>query len=189
MMGAQPRSDLAGLQVLLVDDDAGFLQELADGLGSAGIVPVLSRSPVDALTLVERRPSIGLVMADLVMPGMDGLEFLWILSRLAAPAAPPCIVMTGHASLDRAVAAMRVRAADLLTKPFNLEDALRAIVRLREPVTGRRLGPGPEPSDLDGRERLRVGLIRRSLVARREREQLLGPELLGDHAWTMILEL
>ncbi|KMO30275.1 response regulator, partial [Methylobacterium aquaticum] len=102
------------LLVHVVDDDLAVRQSLAFLLASDGIPVRLHDSAVAFLEAVAR-PS-GCIVTDVRMPGLDGVE---LLRRLKARGeAVPVIVMTGHADVPLAVAAMREGAADFIEKPF-----------------------------------------------------------------------
>ena len=81
----------------------------------------------EALTRIEEE-DFDLVVADLVMPGMSGLEVLE-RTRSFAPA-PDVILITGHASVETAIEALRKGAFDYLQKPFQLEDLASCVERL-----------------------------------------------------------
>jgi two-component system response regulator AtoC len=126
-------------RVLVVDDDATVRFTLQEVIEARGHDVVALGAAADALEQLE---GADLVVTDLVMPGMDGLE---LLRRIAA-AAPrvPVIMVTARGSERTAVEAMRAGAYDYLTKPFDV-DALALVVdralearTLRE--TSRRLG-------------------------------------------------
>lgn len=137
--------------VLVVDDDPLVTQWLAELLSTWGWRTLSASDGPSALRILrdaaqaDDAPSVAIV--DLTMPGMDGLELLRHL-RERAPAVAP-IVLTGYATIESAVAAMRLGAVDVLTKPArepSLREALeRALARhaLAERVAGPRLGRDP----------------------------------------------
>jgi DNA-binding response OmpR family regulator len=107
------------LQVLIVDDDDSLLQVLADTVSAAGHKVRSSNDGAEAVELI-RRESFDLVITDLMMPGADGLEVL----RVARQNQPEAlvIIITGHASLETAIQAVREGAYDYIRKPFKLEE-------------------------------------------------------------------
>ncbi|MFQ5839605.1 MAG: sigma-54-dependent transcriptional regulator [Candidatus Methylomirabilales bacterium] len=109
---------MAKERILIVDDEAPArhgLQELVTGWGYRAEV---AKDATEALEKAATfRPTAALV--DLVMPGMDGLALLRALSQESP--APALIVLTGHASIETAVRAMKDGAYDYLTKPVDLE--------------------------------------------------------------------
>lgn len=123
-------SPLAGGEsaVLVVDDDPDLAEELALGLRSPGLAVETVGSAAAARQLLARRPDILVVVTDVRMPGQDGLNFARdLLAETPAECARKLIVMTGHATLEDAVAAVRTGAFDFLRKPFGL-DAMAEVV-------------------------------------------------------------
>jgi DNA-binding NtrC family response regulator len=127
--------------ILLVDDDAGFREGLAETLGDLGHETVEVDSGERAIELTARAESgtgseFALVFLDLRMPGMDGLETLRCLRLQAGGPELPVIVLTAHADSDNTIEAMKLGAFDHLTKPISREqvcDAMeRALSRPRE---------------------------------------------------------
>ena len=102
--------------VLIVDDDADSRAALLALLGTWGYAADTAAEGRGALeTAASQRPSV--VITDLVMPDMDGLTLLNTLQQELPRV--PVILMTGQASVDTAVAAMRQGAYDYLTKPVD----------------------------------------------------------------------
>ena len=103
-------------QVLLVDDDPHLRQALSQTLDLAGF-QVSTRA--DAQGLAAQLPTDwpGVVVSDIRMPGLDGLQLLEQLQQ--ADPQLPVILITGHGDVPMAVEAMRVGAYDFLEKPFN----------------------------------------------------------------------
>lgn len=118
--------------VHVVDDDRAVRQALAFLLASDGIPVRLHESAVAFLDAVARVS--GCIVTDVRMPGLDGIELLRRLKARGETA--PVIVMTGHADVPLAVAAMREGAADFIEKPFDDEVFLAAVRAALE--TGRR---------------------------------------------------
>ncbi len=111
-------------RVLVADDDQDSCQALATLLAAWGYEVAEATDGGAALDrAIAFRPS--LIVTDLVMPGMDGLALLKAL-RVELPAST-VIVLTGHATVETAVAAMRDGAYDYLTKPVDIR-RLRALV-------------------------------------------------------------
>jgi two-component system response regulator FixJ len=102
--------------VHVVDDDPAVRRSLERLLDSAGLKTVVYETPLDFLAVASQL-SVGCVLLDLRMPGMDGLE---VQTRLRqAGAAMPVIVMTGQGDVHTAVRAMKAGAVDFLEKPFS----------------------------------------------------------------------
>ena len=103
-----------GLPVLLVEDDHFLLRTLGDIVSRRGYRPLTASSGRQALEVAaEARPAIALV--DLRLPDMDGMEVIGKLHRISA--LTEAIVLTGNASVDSAVRAMREHTCDYLIKP------------------------------------------------------------------------
>ncbi|MBL9080741.1 MAG: sigma-54-dependent Fis family transcriptional regulator [Planctomycetales bacterium] len=111
-------------RVLVVDDHAQARDSVAFTLKHAGYTVQTSASAVEALKLLERETA-DVIVTDLKMPGMTGIEFLAELKRRNHPA--QVILVTAYATVETAVDAMRRGAFDFLEKPFALE-ALEELV-------------------------------------------------------------
>jgi two-component system response regulator AtoC len=117
MMGSKPT-------VLLVDDDPAVAKVLAALLGQEGIVAHEVRSGGEALAFLGSRPA-DVVLTDLRMPGMDGME---LLDRVAAGWPEiPVIMLTAHGTVPLAVEAMKRGASDFMQKPFEREEVLYVV--------------------------------------------------------------
>jgi len=107
------------LDLLVVDDEAGVRELLVEFFEHQGCRVTAVVDGLAAVQAIERSPSrFTLVVTDLQLPGLDGLGVL----RAAKKANPSCyvVLVTGFASLDSAVEAVRHGAYDYLTKPFSL---------------------------------------------------------------------
>lgn len=116
----------APLRILVVEDDAQLLGYLACLLAGWGFDVEPSRSATDALACCDRRcPDV--VISDLVMPGMGGLELLRALRAI-----PNCtiffILITGHGTVPGAVRAIMEGVDEVMVKPID-ENALHAMIR------------------------------------------------------------
>jgi DNA-binding NtrC family response regulator len=111
-------------KVLLVDDEKDFLDALAERMRTRDIDVTKSTSAKDALKKVETG-SYDAVVLDLLMPEMDGLEALKIL--LAKDPKLQVILLTGHATVQKGVEAMKLGAMELLEKPTNFETLMDRI--------------------------------------------------------------
>jgi len=104
---------------LIVDDDAVILKGLADALGRAGCDAVVAASGQEAMDAYRRHP-YDLVLLDVRLPDMDGLE---ILSRILGQDDDQLVIMmTAYADASVAVQAMKAGAHDYIHKPFDLEE-------------------------------------------------------------------
>jgi len=118
-------------RVLVVDDDAGVRYTLREILASAGVEVDEAADGVEALGRLDARPA-SLVVTDLRMPRMDGME---LLRRVQARApAPRVVVITAHGSERQAVDAMKAGAYDYFRKPFDNDELLAVVRRALESV-------------------------------------------------------
>ena len=116
----------AGLKMLIVDDEPAALEIICEALARENVQLFTAASAEAALEELSRvRPRI--VLADLLLPGMSGLE---LMDRvLADDPGIDFILMSGHYSTESAVEAIRKGACDYLAKPLNM-DRLRARIRV-----------------------------------------------------------
>jgi DNA-binding NtrC family response regulator len=122
-------SDHAGMQILLVDDDTRVLELLRDALEIHGYDCVLAHDGQTALNLASNE-SYDLVVLDVKMPGISGIEALRVLKE--RDPLQPVIMVTAVADIPTAIKAMQLNALDYLTKPFSVKDLLTAVDRAIE---------------------------------------------------------
>ena len=106
--------------VLLVDDEEGIRTVLSVAITDAGYTVVTAENGAQALDILESS-SIPLIVTDIKMPGMDGLELLQRIKRDWPDS--EVIMITGHGDVASAIKSLRLGAADFITKPF-YDDAL-----------------------------------------------------------------
>ena len=112
-------------RILVVDDERGMCEFLHYLLEGEGYEVDVAHSGDAALAKVEST-SFDLILADIKMPGIDGLEMLRHIRE--ADEDTVVIVMTGYSSLESAIKAIKYDASDYLTKPFDDPDAVLAAV-------------------------------------------------------------
>jgi UDP-3-O-acyl N-acetylglucosamine deacetylase len=111
-------------QILIVDDEASIGRALQGILADEGFQVVQAGDGEAALQLVQEQP-FDLVLLDIWMPGMDGIQ---TLQRLKAMPSGVCvIVMSGHGNIETAVKATKLGAFDYLEKPLSLDNVLSAV--------------------------------------------------------------
>ncbi len=146
--------------VHVIDDDEAMRQSLEFLLDTAGLSPLSYESAPQFLEALDSVPA-GVVVTDIRMPEMTGLE---LVRRLKARGAPhPVIMITGHGDVPLAVEAMKAGVVDFLEKPFDDESLLSAI------RAAQHMGAG-ESQDPE-RERIRTIL---DSLSPREQEVLGG---------------
>jgi UDP-3-O-acyl N-acetylglucosamine deacetylase len=112
--------------ILIVDDEASIRKSLEGVLSDEGYSCALASDGADALAQLQSiHPS--LVLLDIWMPGMDGIETLRRMK--AAQPETPVIMMSGHATISTALKATKIGASDFIEKPLELDILLNAIRR------------------------------------------------------------
>ena len=111
--------------ILIVEDEAKMRRLLELNLGDDGFTTFSAEDAETGLKLLRENP-IDLILTDLKLPGMNGLEFLQIIKRQNA--ALPVVVMTAFGSVETAVEAMKAGASDYVLKPFSLTE-MRMVIR------------------------------------------------------------
>ncbi len=125
-MSAAGNKDDLRIRMLIVDDEQ-TIRKLCVTVGEAlGFVCLEAESGDSALALLEEQPA-HMVLTDMVMPHMSGLEFLEKVKKLLPRI--EVAVMTGHGSIETAVQAMKLGAYDYITKPFSPLEELRLFLR------------------------------------------------------------
>ena len=114
-------------KILIVDDDPDIVMMLEDRLQASGYETVVATEGQQALDqIVHESPQ--LILLDLTLPKLSGLDVLKRLSHMKPAESLPVIVMTAHASIEAAVEAMKEGAYDFLTKPLD-KDHLLIVIR------------------------------------------------------------
>ncbi|MBW2422516.1 MAG: sigma-54-dependent Fis family transcriptional regulator [Deltaproteobacteria bacterium] len=165
--------------VLVVDDKRNMVRLMAKVLGGDARVRTAG-SGSEALRIVESEP-IEVVLSDLQMPGMDGLELLK-KCRERRPGVE-FVLMTAYATVPTAVEALRLGAYDYLTKPFEPEEARAVVLR----AIGRAAASLPGSGKQSTRMEVLPGLVARSAcmdelgsLVRRVAESDVSVLLLGE---------
>lgn len=104
-------------RVLLIDDEQDFLTVMSERMASRDMEVTTAMSAKEALEMVEKG-SFDAVILDLMMPEMDGLETLKMLKRKNPEL--QVILLTGHATVEKGIEAMKLGAMDLVEKPADL---------------------------------------------------------------------
>ena len=167
------------LKVLIVDDELGERDLLLEYFQSLGFEVATASTGREAIQLLQASNGFfGLVVTDLSLPGADGFAVLHAARQANAQAY--VVIVTGYASLDSAIKAVRSGAYDYLTKPFSLSQLEVLLGRIQDRVeledASRRLRfsgsvadyPGRQPGDAVER---RLAAIEASLT---RIEQVLG---------------
>ena len=121
----------ASIKLLVVDDDLGVRHACEAMMRSVGIATISAASGREALSAMERAP-VDVVLTDLRMPGMNGLEFLNALRKISPDVF--VIVMSGYGSIESAVEAMQLGARHFIRKPFKLNDILQTLAQIEAEI-------------------------------------------------------
>lgn len=143
--------------VLIVDDERFFLTVLGDFvIERLQMHPLLAPDGPTALSLLEKQP-VELVLLDIIMPGMDGLELL----RRIKDRSPslPVIMVTGSDSIDDAITALCEGADDFVRKPVDFDELQLCVTRTMSKMRVDKLPP-PNPPPSFGRERRKAPRVR-----------------------------
>lgn len=143
------------MRLLVAEDDAGVAASLVTGLKARGFEVTLATSGLQARDELARDEA-DLVVLDLMLPGLSGLE---LLEELSTRPHPPIIVLTARTELEERVRCFELGAVDYVPKPFFLEELvlrIRARLDLRTEAPRRVLSFGALEVDLDQRE-VRMG--------------------------------
>ncbi len=130
------------LEIWIVDDDHAIRWVLEKALSQAEFLPRCFDSADKVLARLKREtPEV--IVTDIRMPGMDGLQLLEAVKAINSQV--PVIIMTAYADLDRAVAAFQGGAFEYLPKPFDVDEAVTIVRRAVDTAREARRERGTEP--------------------------------------------
>lgn len=115
---------MAGEKILLVDDEVDFVEALSARLETRDLVVHVAKNGHAALDKVSKITFDAIIM-DLAMPGMDGVEVLCEMKKTHPDV--QVIFLTGRATLEKGVEAMKLGAMDFLEKPVDMDLLLKKI--------------------------------------------------------------
>jgi DNA-binding response OmpR family regulator len=111
-------------RILIVDDEPSIRLFLSEELLDAGYTVITAASGEEALAILEKK-TVDLVLLDLRMPGMDGIQTMTEIWSMPLP--PEVIILTAHASIETAINAMRLGGDDFLIKPCENAELLTSV--------------------------------------------------------------
>lgn len=114
------------LNILVVDDEQRFVDELEEFLKGKGFKIFSANHPVKAMSIIDRE-ALDIAVLDIRLPGMSGLELLEEIKSKKPDI--EVIMISGHGDMNTVIDAMRKGATDYFAKPFRLTDVYKAIVR------------------------------------------------------------
>jgi len=134
-------------RILVVDDSPSTLEVLRRNLMDGGHSVVTASGAADALALLSFTP-VDLVLTDLKMPGLSGLDLVRHVRENLKET--EIVVITGYATIGGAVEALRTGAEDYLAKPFTDEELREAVERALRKLRGRKAESAPAPASVPG---------------------------------------
>lgn len=147
-----PSLHVEPIQILVVDDDHYLLQTLADTLRLRGYEPHTAATAHVGLELVERLSQpLAIALVDLRLPDMDGIELVSRIRDLSQDT--QAVILTGDASIDSAVRALREQSFDYLVKPIRPDELFQTLERATARWQ-RRLGRTAMPASEDRLRRI-----------------------------------
>ena len=111
--------------VMLVDDEKPFLEVTQKRLSTRNVKSVTAGSAEECLEKLAEHETLDVVILDMKMPGMDGIEALRNIKK--DHPLIEVVMLTGHGTMETAIQAMKKGAYDFLVKPFNIDDLYRTI--------------------------------------------------------------
>ncbi len=120
------------LSVMIVDDEEDFLETLVKRLEKRDVKVIGAKSGEEALELLQESP-VDVVVLDVKMPGMDGIEALKEIKRRHPLV--EVVLLTGHASTEVAIKGMELGAFDYLMKPIGMDELLYKVQDAYERVS------------------------------------------------------
>jgi DNA-binding NtrC family response regulator len=127
--------------ILVVDDEAGMRESLCEILARDGYANLTAGDGWQAIQLVQEKP-VDLVLLDIKMPGLDGIETLKRIKALHEQL--PVVMVTGYGTIESAVQAMKYGAKDYITKPFVISNLRNVITEnLKPPAAAASSASGP----------------------------------------------
>ena len=109
--------------ILIIDDEKAICESLAGILTDEGFSPLLAHSAEEGLQILDEK-DVRLVLLDIWLPGMDGLEALKLIKQRFTL---PVIMISGHGTIETAVQATRSGAFDFIEKPLSYDKTILAI--------------------------------------------------------------
>ena len=106
--------------LLLVDDEVSFVESLAKRLSTRNFQVITAFSGEECLEVLKKNKDIDVIVLDIKMPGMDGIETLRNIRQISPLI--EVLMLTGHATVESAIDGMKLGAFDFLLKPCEVEE-------------------------------------------------------------------
>ncbi|HEX6295734.1 MAG TPA: HAMP domain-containing protein [Burkholderiales bacterium] len=124
-----PSGELAGKNVLVVDDDIRNVFALTSALEAHGMRVVHADSGKEGIEVLKRTPGIDAVLMDVMMPGLDGLDTMRIVRQLEGYRNVPIVAVTAKAMMGDREKCLEAGANDYIAKPVNVDELLATLAR------------------------------------------------------------
>jgi DNA-binding NtrC family response regulator len=111
--------------IMIVDDEVDFVKTMAKRLKTRNIETITALSAEEGLEKLRKNQNIDVIVLDVKMPGMDGLEMLKQIK--AEFFRTEVIMLTGHATIEMGIDGMKLGAYDFLTKPCDIEELVSKV--------------------------------------------------------------
>jgi DNA-binding response OmpR family regulator len=189
-IAAQPA--IAAPVALIVDDEVSCSTELAEFLTRNRIPSCGVSSVAAAREALAKWKSIRVLISDIRMPGMSGFDFAADVSATyVSDHALHLLFMTGEATVDSAVTALRLGASDFLTKPLKPRDVVQRIEKLLATSEGvaATTGQASAGAVADAATAAHARWLRQERRYRLARERVMGSTFCDEPGWNMLMEL
>ncbi len=111
--------------IMLIDDEVPFVETIAKRLGKRNMNTISAFSGEEGIETLRKNTELDVIVLDVKMPGMDGLETLKEIKKISP--LTEVIMLTGHATVESAIDGMKLGAFDYLMKPCDIEDLVSKI--------------------------------------------------------------
>jgi two-component system sensor histidine kinase/response regulator len=175
------------LKVLIIDDEAEICDEISEKLEFHGYQCLIAKDSQSGLDLINIDREISIVLTDIRMPGMSGLEMCDIIKSKASEGREfALLVMTGHAGLCDAIKALKVGALDFLTKPLSPEFLVHAVNRADQHIKSRIMEQNFNKTLKNQVEVMTVDLFEKAYELKRSNKCLINSNQVKDEFLRMV---
>ncbi len=117
-------------KILLIDDEEGFLGAMTRRLEKRGLKTITALSGQEGISVLKDNPDVDVVILDVKMPGMDGIQVLKEIKRQFAVI--EVIMLTAHGTLESAIEGMKLGAFDYLMKPCEIDELMKKVEEAKQ---------------------------------------------------------
>lgn len=114
--------------ILVVDDESEILDVLSEYFESQSYIVSQASDATKGMQILNAEPDIAMVISDIGLPGMSGIDFLKVARETKEET--PVVMITGQNSLDNAISAIKNGAQDFITKPFLLDEVHKSVEKV-----------------------------------------------------------